>query len=691
MLRATEAIRLQAPRERGGLFHDQQVMQPFHRVTESAYSSWVYKGGPRLSGTYPGDWDIPRSYPFLSRTQWGFDSAHLAEQRSTLRGLGFVGGTVGGLVYPATMALNAGYAAKTLYGANCIPPQDVFGYCDYGSPLDRNRQLSASDPPLVEGQRGTAYWMLQGNSVHYDDFSTLATLWFYGGGFGSEIESEFSVAGYGALLRSLYASDAAYVTACQSQTRSSHPPHDLAWRRHLLAYCRKHALERVRPMHEAAGIESSYNGFGATPSSWAGLCNLAIGAEAFSHLIVELNPADTEQIVAYQDGHDLGNTTRLMTWFARIQLACATMRAFGAKGTVAPYPYIRWVPPNTLSARFSTFAVQPPTFDDSPPVAGSYTEPVTVAANYRAMCAWICANGQMPALPIQTFDYVTNFLTGWQGANRMQWTADPADFAPLFAFIGAHRAALLDGFDAPVQAALAVPDLDERYSNSASNSINSATNAWSSPFEIDVGPGWDINRPKRYSRDIVSPLMTRGIPWMLALLGTGLDRARLLSDYRFADLDLVVKTETDATYTDNGTAAPTGANVQTRTWLTGTNLDPLRPVIVSGATDASRPVLATVRAHPDGRVAIHLVNTNNCTYGSAPSYTGAQVNARQATLTVRVRGDLLGPRVGQAQWFEPGVSGGRPMRMDRDADGVTITVPAPGLMDWGVILIPTSA
>ena len=681
---ARQAIRLMVPAARGGLLHDQQIYQPFARVTEAGYSSWVYKGGPRLAATYTGDWDIPRLYPFMTRSQWQFDTAHMAEQRTTLRNLRVVGGVVGGLVSPATLALNPAFGVKTLYGANCIPALDVFGYADYGSDADRNRQLSSVDPALTESQRGTAYWLTQGNSVHYDDFTTCATLWFYGGGFGSDVERSFQVPSYGALLRAAYANDAAYIAASVSQTRANHPVHDQAWRRHMLRYCMTHALERVRPMHRAAGIESSYNGFAAIPSSWAALCNMAVGAAGFDNLIVELNPADTEPVAGYQSGHDLADTTRLLTWFARVQLACASVRAFGARATLAPYPYIRAVPPNTQGDRFSTFAVVPPTFDDFPPIASTYTEPVTVAANYRATCAWALANGCMPTVPVQVFDYITNFLTGWQGGNRWQWTADPADFAPLFDWIGIHRSQLLDGFDVPPQIALAVPDLDERYSNSVSNSASSATNCWAGSYEVDVGPGWDINRLKRYSRDIITPLMTRHLPWMMALVGEGLDATRTLSQYPLADMDLVVKTEPDATFTDSGAAIPTGSNVQARAWLTGTNLDPLRTVIVNGATDATRPTLATLRAHPDGRVAVHLVNTNNCTYGTAPSYTGAQVNARQSALRLRVRMDVLG-NVSSAQWFEPGQVGGRPVRMDREPGWVEITLPP--LMDNAIVLL----
>jgi hypothetical protein len=680
---AREAIKLMVPPARGGTFNEQQVYQPFARVTEAAYSSWVYKGGPRLAATYTGDWDIPKRYPFLSRSQWQFDTAHMTEQRNTLRNLKVVGGVVGGLVSPATLALNPGYGVKTLYGANCIPALDVFGYCDYGSAVDRDRQLNASSLPLTESQRGTAFWLGQGNSVHYDDFTTCATLWFYGGGFGSDVEASFSVANYGAQLRGLYASDPAYIAACTSQVRANHPPHDQSWRRHLLRYCLDHALQRVRPMHLAAGVESSYNGFAAIPSTLSGLCNVAVGAAAFDNIIVELNPADTEQVAAYHVAHDLADATRLLTWFARIQLACATMRAFGANATLAPYPYLRAVPPNTQGDRFSTFATVPPTFDDFAPTAVSYTEPVTVAANYRAMCAWALANGCMPTIPIQVFDYITNFLAGWQSGNRWQWTADPADLAPFFDWVGMHRTQILDGFDTPPQVALAVPDLDERYSNSVSNSISSATNSWAGAYEIDVGPGWDINRLKRYSRDIIAPLMTRNLPWMLALLGQGLDRTRTAADYPFSGCDLVVKTEPDATYTDSGTSAPTGANVQARAWLTGPNLDPLRTVIVNGATDAARPVLAALRAHADGRVAVHLVNTNNCTYGTAPSYTGAQVNARQSALKLRVRMDVLGTVAG-AQWFEPGQVGGRAVRLDREPGWVEVTLPP--LMDSAVVL-----
>jgi len=532
---ARQAIRLMVPAARGGLLHDQQIYQPFARVTEAGYSSWVYKGGPRLAATYTGDWDIPRLYPFMTRSQWQFDTAHMAEQRTTLRNLRVVGGVVGGLVSPATLALNPAFGVKTLYGANCIPALDVFGYADYGSDDDRNRQLNSVDPALTESQRGTAYWLTQGNSVHYDDFTTCATLWFYGGGFGSDVERSFQVPSYGALLRAAYANDAAYIAASVSQTRANHPVHDQAWRRHMLRYCMTHALERVRPMHRAAGIESSYNGFAAIPSSWAALCNMAVGAAGFDNLIVELNPADTEPVAGYQSGHDLADTTRLLTWFARVQLACASVRAFGARATLAPYPYIRAVPPNTQGDRFSTFAVVPPTFDDFPPTASTYTEPVTVAANYRATCAWALANGCMPTVPVQVFDYITNFLTGWQGGNRWQWTADPADFAPLFDWIGIHRSQLLDGFDVPPQVALAVPDLDERYSNSVSNSASSATNCWAGSYEVDVGPGWDINRLKRYSRDIITPLMTRHLPWMMALVGEGLDATRTVSQYPLAE------------------------------------------------------------------------------------------------------------------------------------------------------------
>jgi hypothetical protein len=687
-MRAVDALRLNVPQGQGGLFHDQQVYQPWARVTNAGYNSWVFRGGPRLAPLYQGDFEIARRYPFMSRSQWNFDSSHLLQVAAALPHVKRLGGTVGGLTTPATLALNPGYGVKTLHGANCIPPQDVFGYCDYGSPVDRDRQLNATQGPLLEGQRGTAYWATKGATVHYDDFSTQATLWYYGGGFGSEIESSFSVPGYGALLRALYASDVAYIAACQSQTRVSHPPHDLAWRRHLLRYCLSHASDRLLPLHRQLGIESSYNGFGATPSSWAGLCNIPIGAASFDHLIVELNPADTEQLTQYQDGHDLANPVRLMTWYARIQLACHSLRAFGARGTVAPYPYLRWLPPNTGAQAFAGYATNPPTFDDLPPTPSSYAEPATVAANYRSMCAWILANGHMPALPIQVFDYATNYLTGWQGLNRMQWTADPADFAALFEWIGANRAVLFDGFDTPAHAALAVPDLDERYSNAASNSINSATNAWSSPFEIDVGPGWDINRPKRYSRDIVSPLMVRGIPWMLALLGTGLDRNRQPSDYSFSAFDLVVKTEPDATFTDSGASVPSLGNVQTRTWLTAGNLDPLRVVTVAGESDAARPTLASVRAHPDGRLAIHLVNTNNCTYGSPPSYVGAQVNARQSGLVLRVRSDLMGGRFRTPQWFEPGQSGGRALRFSREPAWIEMRLPP--LADNAVVLFPRS-
>ncbi|MCE2917691.1 MAG: hypothetical protein LW768_19390 [Rubrivivax sp.] len=681
---ARDAIRLMVPPGKGGTFHPQQVYQPFARVTEAGYSSWVYKGGPRLAPTYTGDWDIPRRYPFLERSQWQFDTAHMAEQRTTLRNLRVVGGVVGGLVSPATLALNPGYGVKTLYGANCIPPLDVFGYCDYGSPVDRQRQLYATEPPLTESQRGTAFWLGQGNSIHYDDFTTCATLWFYGGGFGTEVEQSFSVPNYGALLRSQYANDAAYLAASTSQTRANHPPHDQAWRRHMLRYCLDHALQRVRPMHLAAGIESSYNGFAAIPSTWGALCNVPVGASAFDNLIVELNPADTEPVAGYQLGHDLADTTRLLTWFARVQLACATVRAFGAKATVAPYPYIRAVPPNTQGDRFSTFAVVPPTFDDFPPTASTYTEPVTVAANYRVTCAWALANGCMPTVPIQVFDYITNFLTGWQSGNRWQWTADPVDFQPLFDWIGMHRAVLFDGFDTPPQIALAVPDLDERYSNSTSDSLSSSTNSWVGAYEVEVGPGWDINRLKRYSRDIVAPLMTRGLPWMLSLLGPGLDATRTAAQYPFADMDAVIKTEPDATYTQSGAAVPAGGNVQARAWLTGTNLDPLRTVVVNGASDATRPTLASLRAHPDGRVAVHLVNTNNCTYGTAPSYTGAQVNARQSQLRLRIRQDVLGSAT-KAHWYEPGQVGGRPLRVDREPGWVELTLP--GLMDNAVVLL----
>jgi hypothetical protein len=86
-------------------------------------------------------------------------------------------------------------------------------------------------------------------------------------------------------------------------------------------------------------------------------------------------------------------------------------------------------------------------------------------------------------------------------------------------------------------------------------------------------------------------------------------------------------------------------------------------------------------------MAIHLVNTNNATYGTfASGYTADALNAAQSALTVRVRGDIVGPHVQAPLWFAPGQVGGRPLRMARDASGVTVTLPP--LTDYGVVLFP---
>lgn len=644
---------------------DQAITQPINRITTSGF--WSYRGGPNMASTYNSDWALLRQYPFAGRISWQFSAPDLPAASSNLPQLKTRGGTVNGLVNPS-QAPTIGYGCKTLYGANCVPPQDIYSYVDYGNPRDVDRALNNLDGQLGNAA-GTRYWISQGNTVHYDDPTTLAAMWYYAGPFGSDMEASFSVPNYGALLRGLYANDAAYQAAARSGVRANHPPHEQAWRRHLISYVRRHFLEKVRPIHDAAGVEASYNGFAAIPNSWQTLCNLAIGAEFADWLIVELDWRDTEPKASLAAAEDLATPQRLLTMFARVQMACASMRMFGARGVLAPYPLSKWLPPNTLAARWSGMADT--TFDDSPPTSSAYTEPASVAAHYRALCLWSAANGVMPAIPVRVFDYLTNYLADapWQGVNRMQWTANPADVAGVFNFFGMNRD-LFDGFELAPTVAIAIPDMDERYSNSSSNATSAAGDCWVGPTQVEIGPDWDLSRMKRYCRDYITPLMIRGIPWCLTLLGEGLDKTRRATDYAFSRFDAVIKGETDATYTQNNADIPAGTNVQAQAWTaTGSNLTPIQFVTVTGVTDASRPVLAAPAAHKDGRIRIGLVNTNNVNYSTDA------LNAAQSAVKVAVRSDVVGKRIRQALWYAPGLSAPVPLRLERGLSTVTVSVP----------------
>jgi hypothetical protein len=673
----TVSISVQSPRKTAGKEADQAYSARLRNVVDPAY--WAYAGGPNLRPTYTTGWGLLKQYPYAGRSFWNFNSAvEVTPIPANLPNVRTYGGTVGGLCGQTTLDMGADYGVKSLYGAVIKPNTAGTGagnsFCDYGNAVDRARQLTGSGQTYGEGQAGIAYWATKGNAVHFDDPTSITDMPYYGGPFGSDIEAAFSVPNYGAMLRGLYSSDAAYVTAARTQDTTTQPPYHKEWRHHVLRWTQSYFLSQAAPL--AASVFKTWNGAGGVPFSWFANGNLCIGSQFADSFLFEFDWRDVSGGVGstFLDPENLADTTNLMTMYARTQLACNISRMWGMHAYIAPGSLSSRVPPNSSGHVWG--GMTDTTHDDLPPTSSTYTEPAKLAAQYRSICAWIAANGCSPCLPVWVYDAIALWMDGWSGVNYNQFTGDPAQFVALFNFLGQNRA-LYDGFDTPASAALVIPDLDASYANGGTTVI---ANCWLTPHLPDVGSGstWVLPRVKRYSRDITAPLMKAGIPWMACLVGDGLDRPRALSEYPLGLMDIVVKTENDSAYTDHGATAPTGTNVQDRSWAATADLTSYRRVVVSGATDSTRPVLTTLRQHADGRTAIHLINSNNV------NYTTGALNSAQSSLTVRVRHDVFGAKRREAYWYEPGLVGGKRVRCDWDAGGVTVTLPA--LTDYGVVL-----
>lgn len=625
----------------------------------------TFQGGPNLTGRYAGRWwavlgDYAPGRHEVTSLLWSYSMPNGVTAQTGTRAAE-LGGTVNGYVLPSGGVPSPQFGGLSLYGARVPATGNTF--FDPSSPAEHLRLLGddPNESAYSDHQRGIESWTrfnVRYNSIHMDDPIGISGSSAIGAQFSESMAQGFSLHGpgsYVAYIRSRYASDAAYMA-----DRSNPLNYYDDYRDHMLRKARDFYVQHWVPRAKQLGLTTSGNVFWPWPSESASTGHLVsdqFDAAIFEHpwffAFWDLNNANFR--AHRQAAENVSDATTLVNAFASLTVQFAYFAGIRKRAAVAIYPLSDWWP-------------QPSAGNGSAPSRAPYTEPYKVRGLMRAMMAWAWAWGVIPVVPAGIYDGIFDIapgaeLAGYTGDNKPLWYGDPQHYADLFAFAAGHPF-LFDEFESAPTVSLVAP-------------------CYRSTTAMRQGSGDNFTDTQHWVTTWIRPLIAARVPFDLCPVG-GPIRQIPLSNYDLSRRNAVVKMAPDGTFTAVSAQIPTGSNVQATAGFFAGDLSAHAPVTVAGESDATRPVLANLRTHLDGTaLALHLVNTNATDY-SANAGAGA-ARARQTTVVATVKTAFLPRRPKSVLWFEPGQSGGRPVRWEIASDGLRISVPP--LAEWGVCLI----
>lgn len=605
-------------------------------------SMWSYNGGPNLQGSYVGSsaWlsllnDYCPTRPDKRRYEWSYSMSGADAVASALSPKR-VGGCING--YVTGDASVAQFGSRTLWGARWV---NVVAPNSFADPTDASEQarLLGDDPnasAYPENMRGISNWAGRVSIMLHDDPTCVWATHSSGGSFRDSTDVGFAAYGtgsYRAYLRSLYPTDADYDAARAAGTvplyreyRQHLLAKDLAWHQMAGARARSLGMEYVLNVTCPMPTKHPQTPFALVKAVDYGMCEMAWQNYSREGTASRM-PSD--RAVA----ENLSDATTLRNMFASLALSALSMRGAGRRPTFCIYPLIDWVPPKVTSAH------------DSPPITTAYTIPAKVALHQRIAWAWMQALGCPSIIPAGVADEATGDIVGYGfpgyvGNIKPLYYMDPAQASPWFNWV-ANSGDILDSFDLAATVAIVQP-LSTDFWRGASDGVS--------------------NSHWRWVNDYCRPLIEANVPFVILPVDDSLGMP--LSGYDLSRFRSVI-------YASN--------NILT---LPGSLTD-LAPITVSGATDATRPVMCVPRIDRAARrLALHVVNANSANYSGSGS-----ANAAQSAITLKLKPwAMLTRRVTACRWYShETATQGITNPFTRSHDGITVSVPA--FVEAGVVML----
>lgn len=648
-------------------------------------SHWRYKGSPLNSAAA---WNTGRSsvfaryigqYAYKMRAEWSYTFLEAGYVQADVYPY-FVSGSIQGYASPPVRAVDPTSGGFQLYGQPALNGSN--GVNDISGAPDLTRLLGpsaiAATTPNMAGVADQAQAVTYGsarpfNGVHHDNPTELQSSQYYYGSFSPRLDAGFVPSGqspgfvYSTYLKGVYQDQAAYNAA----RNIGAVPYYAEYGTHLMTICLDYLRNKCLAKCRELGLSLSCNGYNSLPSEHTQVGLMALKEADYG--VSELVPfywvvtLDANAKVDRLYAEDFAIAQRWRANAASASFIMLTATGYGKRNAVAFHPPIEWVPQ--------------PVSTNGPPPSTAWTIAPKVKTQQRVLCALALACGNSPVVPLGVYDLFLGYpaafpdYSGYTGLNAPLWSGPVDDYADIFQWI-AQRADILDDFvEAPT--VLLVEPL--------TNVIMTASTYGASRIYDRV-----VNT--------LEPLLSARVPYAIAPIGGYFNR-RSLSEYGATNVRAIVKMSSDATYTSNYGAIPTGTNVITQAALMAGDLTQYSPVTVSGERDTSYPLLVMPRIRAADRLAmaLHCINLDSVdftagvgTHHESGKPPGVYRSARSGlTVTLRTWA-WLARRKPRVTWYSPEIAAqGVQLKTIIVAAGLQISLPS--ILEYGVILLDFAA
>lgn len=642
---------------------------------------WRYKGSPLNASA---GWNTARASVFARycgqwanklRCEWSYTFVEAGYVQTDIKPA-FVSGSVNGYITPPVLSALPASGTRKLYGTAAMNGANAAA--NYLADPDLQRLLGPSaivlTVPNMGGVADQAAAVTNGaaapfQGVLHDTTFELASSLFYYGSFAPELEAGFVPAGqsagfgYTAYLKGVYANQATYDAARDIGA----VPYYAEYRDHLTRACLRYLTTQCLPRCRDFGLSLAVNAYNSLPTEHSSSGILALMQVDYG--VSELLPFQWAYTTAANSktdrlyAEDFAVPARWRSTIACAAYIMMSAAGVGKRNAVAYHPPVEWIPQPTSAL--------------GPPPTTAWTLGDKVRTQQRVLAATALACGNSPVVPLGVYDiaeaYPTQFtsFTGYTGVNKLLWSGPVDDYKDFFQWVG-QSAHLLDDFCAAPAVLLVEPMLSV------------------------VVTGASYGASQLYSRvtTAIEPIMTARVPVSVAIVGGALS-ARAISNYDTTKVRLVVKMASDATYTANNSAIPTGANVtDLATFLAG-DLTRYAPVSVTGERDgANYPLHVNPRVRSDGQaMVLHCINTDACDFaagGGSHHESGKPLGAYRAAraglvVTLKPWAWLANKRPRVTWWSPEAAMQGNALSALVTSSGLEIRLPA--LLEYGVVLL----